>query len=198
MKIAITGHRPNKLDNDYDLKSPLIQAIKNEILCKLIELDNINDKFTLITGMALGIDTLFAQIAIEHNIPFIAAIPFKGQESIWLKQSKLIYYNILEKASKIYIVNEDRYAEFKEFNNYIPIPIGQNAISALMQQRNIWMVDNCDKLISVWDGTSGGTANCVKYALSKGFIMNRLMKADKEIYQINPNEIRTELKKSHS
>lgn len=28
MKIAITGHRPNKLNNDYDLTSPLIRRIK--------------------------------------------------------------------------------------------------------------------------------------------------------------------------
>jgi len=27
MKIAITGHRPNKLGNDYDLTSPLIEKI---------------------------------------------------------------------------------------------------------------------------------------------------------------------------
>lgn len=27
MKVAITGHRPNKLGNDYDLTSPLIDQI---------------------------------------------------------------------------------------------------------------------------------------------------------------------------
>lgn len=28
MKIAITGHRPNKLGNDYDLTSPLVERIE--------------------------------------------------------------------------------------------------------------------------------------------------------------------------
>jgi uncharacterized phage-like protein YoqJ len=37
-----------------------------------------------------------------------------------------------------------------------------------MQDRNIWMVDHCDALIAVWDGTSGGTANCVRYAQKVG------------------------------
>jgi nucleoside 2-deoxyribosyltransferase len=37
-----------------------------------------------------------------------------------------------------------------------------------MQDRNIWMVDHCDALIAVWDGTSGGTANCVGYAKRVG------------------------------
>lgn len=31
MKIAITGHRPNKLGNDYALESPLIHAIRDAI-----------------------------------------------------------------------------------------------------------------------------------------------------------------------
>ncbi len=33
-----------------------------------------------------------------------------------------------------------------------------------MQKRNEWMVDNCDMLVAVWDGTDGGTYNCIDYA----------------------------------
>ena len=40
-----------------------------------------------------------------------------------------------------------------------------------MQNRNIWMIDQLtskdDLLITVWDGTSGGTCNCIKYAGTK-------------------------------
>jgi len=48
-----------------------------------------------------------------------------------------------------------------------------------MNERNIWMVDNCDFLISVWDGTSGGTKNCVDYAISK----------KKDIIRIDPKNM---------
>jgi uncharacterized phage-like protein YoqJ len=34
----------------------------------------------------------------------------------------------------------------------------------MLQKRNEWMVDHCDLLIAVWDGSEGGTANCVRYA----------------------------------
>ena len=37
-------------------------------------------------------------------------------------------------------------------------------------------VDNCDKIIGIWDGSKGGTGNCIKYAESVG----------KDIYYINP------------
>jgi uncharacterized phage-like protein YoqJ len=45
-----------------------------------------------------------------------------------------------------------------------------------MQKRNEYMVDKCDKLLAVWNGTTGGTHNCIKYAKSKG----------KEIILLNP------------
>jgi uncharacterized phage-like protein YoqJ len=29
-----------------------------------------------------------------------------------------------------------------------------------MQVRNEWMIDRCDVLLALWDGSRGGTANC--------------------------------------
>lgn len=169
MKIAITGHRPNKLGNDYDLTSPLIRQIRYKILEELEEQKRIliklnkGEKLTLITGMALGIDTLFAQIAIEFKIPFIAAIPCRGQTMRWPITS-------ITKHSEI-ISNSLCTVHYVSDKLYTP---------DCMQKRNQWMVDNCDILIAVWDGTLGGTANCVKYAVE----MKR------EIIRINPQEIK--------
>lgn len=163
MKIAITGHRPNKLGNDYDLTSPLISKIKNEI-CSILTDPIIVDPtdLTLITGMALGIDTLFAKIAIENNIPFIAAIPCAQQYYTWPQKSKEVWMDIT-----------DHKLCTKEYISHAPYS------PQCMQARNRWMVDSCDILIAVWDESSGGTANCVKYAQSK----------NKQIYYINPTKL---------
>ena len=121
------------------------------------------DNTTLISGMALGIDTLFAEIAINMKFPFIAAIPCWEQDKVWPVKSKELYGNLLaNKLCNIYQVYSGPY------NN------------SCMQLRNQWMVDNCDLLIAVWDGTPGGTANCVKYAEAQG----------KPIKRINPLEIK--------
>jgi len=40
--------------------------------------------------------------------------------------------------------------------------------STCMQDRNEWMVDHCHALVAVWNGTGGGTANCVGYAKRVG------------------------------
>lgn len=156
MKIAITGHRPNKLGNDYDLSSDLIKRIK-------AELQFIIDKYKpaqLISGMALGIDTLWAKLAIENNIPLLAALPCQNQDKMWPQKSKLIYKDLLDNSlTTSHLVTDCEYN------------------SKCMQDRNIYMVDNCDLLIAVWDGTSGGTGNCVRYANTVG----------KQMIILNPN-----------
>lgn len=167
MKITITGHRPNKLGNDYDLTSPLIQKIKariEEILgdYDIMYMHDPTTEFTLITGMALGIDTLFAKIAIEYEIPFTAAIPCTNQDSQWPTKSRNTYHQILSNSlCTQHLVTRSSYT------------------NECMQLRNEWMVDNCDLLIAVFDNTPGGTANCVNYAKSK----------NKEIIYINPKEL---------
>lgn len=162
MKIAITGHRSNKLGGDYDLKSGLMMSIRAKIIETIMNPLPNPDELTLISGMALGIDTLFAKIAIGLNIPLIAAIPCNEQDRTWPQRSREIYHNLLDyNKIQIYHVTGREYSH------------------ACMQKRNEWVVDNCDKLIAVWDGTPGGTANCVKYAQSVG----------KEIIFINPNDL---------
>jgi uncharacterized phage-like protein YoqJ len=145
MKIAVTGHRPDKLGKDYLLESPFVKMIKK----RLEEIVDEKQPTHMITGMALGIDTLWAKIAIEKDIPLIAAIPFIGQELVWPRVSRETYKEILDwhKTTKI-IVSEGSFAHWK------------------MQARNEWMVNHCDLLVAVWNGTSGGTANCIKYAES--------------------------------
>lgn len=175
MNIAITGHRPNKLGNDYDLKSPLIQWIKDQIIRRVTHF-HCHEDVTCITGMALGIDTLFAQIAVELGHPFIAAIPMKGQERMWPEKSQDLYHHYLARAQKIYVTDINKYVTYSEF---LDLPFTLYS-PFKMQKRNEWMTNTGDEIIGVWDGTSGGTANCIKYAEKVG----------KPITIINPNNFK--------
>lgn len=106
--------------------------------------------------MALGVDQDFAYVCVELAIPFTAAIPFVGQESRWTEDSQRFYYELLVAADDVIVVSPGGYASWK------------------MQVRNEWMVDHCDLLIAVWDGTSGGTRNCVSYATKVGRTIRRI------------------------
>jgi uncharacterized phage-like protein YoqJ len=139
--ICGTGHRPDKLGG-YD----------NAILKKLItfaegRLIEINPTH-VISGVALGWDTALAIAAIRLNIPLTAAVPFAGQELRWQPEAIARYNKILSKCARVEIVSPGGYGNPK------------------MQIRNEWMVDRSDMVLALWNGSSGGTGNCVKYAQS--------------------------------
>lgn len=103
-----------------------------------------------ISGMALGWDTAWAVAAIRLGVPLIAAVPFDGQESRWPAESQRRFRSILEHAREVHVVSAGGYSP------------------AAMHARNRWMVDRCDLLCALWNGSSGGTAGCVAYARSVG------------------------------
>jgi uncharacterized phage-like protein YoqJ len=153
MIVAFTGHRPDKLGG-YKLPNDTYIKVCRSIDKALKELK----PEKVITGMALGVDQWAAMIAYKLGIPYLAAIPFENQESNWPQKSQRTYQLLRKLAAEEVIVSDGSYSVDK------------------MQTRNVWMVDNCNKLIAVWDGSAGGTSNCVKYAESIG----------KDIYYINP------------
>lgn len=145
MIICGTGHRPNKLG-----------GYGNEARIKLVNIagrwlrDNRPDK--VISGMALGWDMAlaFAALMEEPEIPLLAAVPFEGQECMWPQQSRQDYHDVIRDATEVVHVCDPGYAPWK------------------MQRRNEWMVDNSDLVLALWDGSSGGTGNCIAYAEKVG------------------------------
>ncbi len=153
--VSFTGHRPQKLGGFAP-----VNPIKSYVIS---ELDKLLDEIKpdkCISGMALGLDQWAADMCVLKNIPFIAAIPFIGQESVWPEHSKGVYKYLLDKAEETVIVSEGGYAPWK------------------MQERNEWMTDRADIIIACWDGSPSGTKNCVDYANKK----------NKDIRIINPNK----------
>lgn len=190
--ISFSGHRPGKLGG-YNWNTPKNQAImknlKETIICTLFQ-EWENDKstkpykeVTFIFGGALGIDQMAFEVCedirdtYEGDYNFILAMPFEKQDANWFKQEdkdRLKYQR--EQADKVVLVDT--------LNNYkIKDLIEGEYHPAKMQKRNEYMLDNSDLVIAVWDGSNGGTANCVRYAKKLG----------KKIIQINPNIINGDL-----
>lgn len=143
MIICGTGHRPDKLGGYSD-----------EVFYKLVGLarEAIQEQKAIgvISGMALGWDQALAHAAIVLRVPFVACIPFKGQERSWPNDSQARYNHLMEKAHRIIVACDGGYAAWK------------------MQKRNELMVDNAQLVVALWNGTSGGTGNCIRYANSTG------------------------------
>lgn len=155
MIVAFTGHRPDKLGG-YILPNPTYNYVCQEIEknLKLLKIEK------TISGMALGADQWGAFISHRLGIPFIAAIPFEGQEKKWPSKSQKLYHKLISLAAEVVIVSPGGYAIEK------------------MQIRNQFMVDLCDKLLAIYNGDkTGGTANCINYGKS----------INKEIIIIDPS-----------
>lgn len=77
MIITVTGHRPKYLGNEYNLVGPYSDYIRKE-LQKIIDE---RQPIQMISGMALGVDTMWALLAIKNKIPLIAALNKKKRAS---------------------------------------------------------------------------------------------------------------------
>lgn len=144
--VCGSGHRPNKLGG-YTKASQNI--IYKTALYALLD----TNPDCVISGMALGWDQALAYAAVHLDIPFIAAIPFEGMERKWPESSRHFYDRLRKQAQKEVIVCDGGYTPDK------------------MQRRNVWMADKADLALILWDGSSGGTGNFVKYAEEKELVM---------------------------
>lgn len=141
MIIGVTGHRPHLLGG-YD--NVTFEKLKNLALEALIE----EPPSKVITGMALGWDTAIALACVELSIPFVAAVPFLTQPDTWPATSKALYKKLLSNAVHVSIISPRYHTK-------------------AMLQRNHFIVDHSDEILALYNGGSGGTGNCVKYAKFK-------------------------------
>ena len=153
MILACTGHRPQRIrigERDAFNRSVMETLVE----FARMELERLAPDM-VISGMALGWDTAVATACAETGLPFVAAVPFQGQQRKWGKVDQRRYWWLLKQAIEVRQVSEGEYEAWK------------------MQARNEWMVgqltERDDILLALWDGTSnGGTFHCVQRAKDLG------------------------------
>lgn len=137
--FAATGHRPDKLGG-YDL------GVRHRAVALAIDFMRRESPDRVISGMALGWDWAWATAALRLGIPVTAAVPFDGHYQYWNEITQRNYMVLLRKCTEVIYVCTPGYSAKK------------------MQRRNEWMVDRASRVVALWDGSDGGTANCVRYA----------------------------------
>ena len=179
---CFTGHRPSKLGNCYSLKHPTSLLINEKLTPIILDLINNEHVTRFISGGAIGVDTIafwtVQKIKKDYpNIKNIVAKPFVHQDAVWTNQETLFWYHkMLEVADEVINVEDVSGYNTNESN----IEYG-NFSNKKMQQRNEYMINNSRCIIAVWDGTKGGTGNCVSYA-------HRQMHSpeSRTLYRLNP------------
>ena len=146
LTVAGTGHRPQDIAA-YDHRgfTALVDVARAMIV--------LSGATTVIAGGALGWDTALAAAALDLGLPLLLVLPFPGQERRWPRADQLRYKQQREAATAVFYLSEETPGD------------DTDAVIALMNARNAFMVDHADQVLAFWSGTPrGGTANCVAYA----------------------------------
>ena len=164
-RCAFTGYRLAKLsfgDNEADPRCVELKARLRVYMEELIGRGYAH----FLSGGALGVDCYAAEIVLDlqKRYPWILlemAVPFDGQTDKWNDEWKARHERLLACADII-------------------TATGHAYTKGCFFRRNRYLVDNCDTLLAVYDGQSGGTAMTVAYARECG----------REILCIRPDELR--------
>lgn len=145
MRIAGTGHRPKYFPGKYDEKDPWFLGLKENLKTKF---RHHKDRIEcVISGMALGWDTLLAQVAVSENIPFHAYIPFPDQYKRWPQKSQDTFKFLAGKAEKVHYTSDYYYR-------------------TVFLDRDKDMLDNCTEVYALLNPAieTGGTYYTVQLA----------------------------------
>lgn len=141
MKIALTGHRPQRLDLPEDELSSEWKNINNwltEQIVKYFEKGIIENDEELVaySGMASGCDIAFGMrvslLKKMLKIKLICVLPCKDYNS------SHVHYEELKKDADGWIELSDSF--YKGCDN----------------MRDQYLVDKCDVLLAIWDGKKSG------------------------------------------
>ena len=140
--LGISGHRPKHWG--YSKES-------HDLLKKLVTDRLVAERPTkVLTGMALGMDMAAAEACKDLGIPYIAAVPFRGQESQWPPEAQERYRELLAGAQAEIVVSTSFSDE-------------------AYKKRNAYIVSNCHSMLVLYNGaTRSGTGHTVGLALRRG------------------------------
>lgn len=140
MKVGITGHQYLEDLHSWDW----IKVEMNDLLTKVPK------PLVGITCLAVGVDSLFAELVLQHSGAIEAVLPFPEYAQELQAHERTKYQGLLAAASAVTILQK------KQSNQQSYLEAGKR------------MVDIADLLLAVWDRKPakglGGTADIVEYA----------------------------------
>lgn len=142
--LGVTGHRLHLLPGYRGDGSS--QKLRTRLLTLAMdEMENWHPDLVN-TGMATGWDMAVAAACMMLNIPFVAYVPFEGQDRNWSEADRSMYRSLLDEAKDVRVISSrERRAAYIE--------------------RDHAMVDDSSRLLALWNGDPGtGTGQTILYA----------------------------------
>jgi ribonuclease HI len=136
-KVVVAGHRPPELGGyGENLVSAGVRRQLAEILAAKKAL---HPDLVVLTGLGLGAEQLGAEAAREAGAPFVAVLPFPGQDGVWPVESRLLHQKLLADAAGAVLMQARG-------------PENKQKAGAALARRDAWLARHADEAIVVWDG----------------------------------------------
>ena len=148
MVLAFTGHRPEKLPWGSNESDPRCAALKRQLL-EAVRAAAGEGYDTFLCGMARGCDLYFAEAVLSLGLRLEAWLPCPSQTDRWSEKDRARQTALLLRCAAVYMAEPQ----------YSP---------GCMLRRNQRMVDAADALLTVYDGSPGGTGAAIDYAKRQG------------------------------
>lgn len=141
MVVGVTGHQKRQGVNWGWVKQSLASCLQKYAATEAM------------TSLAEGTDQIFAEAALNLNIPVSAVIPLDGYERFFSPDGLLAYQELLGRSTPVYLHSDQKPEQaFLDAGRYV--------------------VNHCDIVFAVWDGHHaeglGGTGDIVLFAQSVG------------------------------
>lgn len=165
-KCCFTGYRPAKFPFSLNREDAEYKKFENALVEEILSLVGSGCRI-FYSGMAMGFDIIAAELVLMlkraygySDIKLICVLPFLDQcesfTSFWKKR----FYSVLDLCDEK-IVLADEY------------------FSGCYQNRNVYMVNNSDAVLTWYDGKAGGTRNTLEYAAkTQKYIINTCNKTN--------------------
>ena len=154
MICAFTGHRPERLPWGGNEDDARCRALKT-LLRRAVQTAYDRGFRTFLCGMARGCDQYFAEAVLAAKADgapqarLCALVPCPSQPDGWDAASLARYWALLAACDQVEVLEA----------SYSP---------GCMLRRNRAMVQRASLLISIFDGTPGGTASTLRFAAKQG------------------------------
>ena len=155
LSCCFTGYRPQKFPFPLLRDNADYIEFENRLLSEIVLLIR-EGCLTFYSGMAMGFDIIAAECVLEaaavmkdYPVRLICAIPFPGQADKFPGVWKQRYDKLLAAADQTVLISGEYYR-------------------GCYFDRNRFMVNNSDFVLTWFDGSAGGTKNTVTYAKSLG------------------------------
>ncbi len=152
---CFSGYQPDKLPFACDKADPAYNAFENKLLDQILCL--VQQGYTdFYTGMAEGFDIIAAELVLAAQtfspqavLRLTCVIPFRSQTAGWPRDWQERYRHVLNEADAVIVLAEHYYR-------------------GCYDDRNRYMIDHSDLLLTYYDTKAGGIQNVVNYAHKKG------------------------------